>query len=146
MKLTPARTGLFLAISALLAPNIALAQTASNAPQSQSAHASSAATGATAAAAAPMQATELDAVQVQGTYIPEPMLLSSAVMTHVSKEDLERQGDSTAADALQRVAGISINHVRYVSVRGLKEPYASALLHHTTEERRVGKECGRTCR
>src|SRR3546814_10833802 len=78
-----------------------------------------------------MQATELDAVQVQGTYIPEPMLLSSAVMTHVSKEDLERQGDSTAADALQRVAGISLNHGRYVYLRGLNERYSSALLNNS---------------
>lgn len=131
MKLTPARTGLFLAISALLAPSLALAQSLSQAPQPQSTPISSAATGATATAAAPMQATELDAVQVQGTYIPEPMLLSSAVMTHVSKEDLERQGDSTAADALQRVAGISINHGRYVYVRGLNERYASALLNNS---------------
>ncbi|MGY1425139.1 TonB-dependent receptor domain-containing protein [Lysobacter sp. A289] len=127
MKLTTARTGLFLAISALLAPNIALAQTVSNAPP-QSAPA---ATSATAAAAAPMQATELDAVQVQGEYIPEPMLLSSAVMTHVSKEDLERQGDSNAADALRRVAGISLNHGRYVYVRGLNERYSSALLNNS---------------
>lgn len=129
MKLTPARTGLFLAISALLAPSIAPAQsTASTTPPSQSAPVS---TGTTAAAAAPMQATELDAVQVQGEYIPEPMLLSSAVMTHVSKEDLERQGDSTAADALQRVAGISLNHGRYVYVRGLNERYSSALLNNS---------------
>ncbi|MGQ4583974.1 TonB-dependent receptor domain-containing protein [Lysobacter sp. F60174L2] len=128
MKLTPARTGLFLAISALLAPSIAPAQTAaSTAPSSQSTPVS---TG-TTAAAAPMQATELDAVQVQGEYIPEPMLLSAAVMTHVSKEDLERQGDSTAADALQRVAGISLNHGRYVYVRGLNERYSSALLNNS---------------
>ncbi|MGH8084928.1 MAG: TonB-dependent receptor domain-containing protein [Lysobacter sp.] len=130
MKLTPTRTGLFLAISALLAPSLALAQSAPPATPPQSASASTS-TATSAAAAAPMQATELDAVQVQGTYIPEPMLLSSAVMTHVSKEDLERQGDSTAADALQRVAGISINHGRYVYVRGLNERYSSALLNNS---------------
>ncbi|MGY0557262.1 TonB-dependent receptor domain-containing protein [Lysobacter sp. A421] len=127
MKLTPARTGLFLAISALLMPTIALAQSVQTAPQSQSTPVSAA----TAAAAAPMQATSLDAVQVQGEYIPEPMLLSSAVMTHVSREDLERQGDSTAADALRRVAGISLNHGRYVYVRGLNERYSSALLNNS---------------
>ncbi len=130
MKLTPARTGLFLAISALLAPGVALGQ-ATPAPHAQATPSSAATSGTTAAAAAPVQATELDVVKVQGEYIPEPMLLSSAVMTHVSKEDLDRQGDSTAADALQRVAGISLNHGRYVYVRGLNERYSSALLNNS---------------
>lgn len=131
MKLTPARTGLFLAISALLSPGVALGQASTAAPQSQSAPAQTGAVQATTAAAAPMQATDLDSVKVQGEYIPEPMLLSSAVMSHVSKEDLDRQGDSTAADALTRVAGISLNHGRYVYVRGLNERYSSALLNNS---------------
>jgi len=131
MKLTPARTGLFLAISALLSPGVALGQASTAAPQSQSTPAQTGAVQATTAAAAPMQATDLDSVKVQGEYIPEPMLLSSAVMSHVSKEDLDRQGDSTAADALTRVAGISLNHGRYVYVRGLNERYSSALLNNS---------------
>src|SRR3546814_20022089 len=75
--------------------------------------------------------TELDAIEVRGEYIPEPMLASPAIMTHVSKQDLERQGDSTAADALARVAGISVNQGKYVYVRGLNERYSSALLNNS---------------
>src|SRR3546814_11690927 len=91
------------------------------------------------------------------------MLASPAIMTHVSKQDLERQGDSTAADALARVAGISVNQGKYVYVRGLNERYSSALLNNSplpspeplkrvvpldlrSEERSVGKECVSTCR
>src|SRR3546814_17700250 len=59
------------------------------------------------------------------------MLASPAIMTHVSKQDLERQGDSTAADALTRVAGISVNQGKYVYVRGLNERYSSALLNNS---------------
>jgi TonB-dependent receptor len=118
MKLNTARTGphsgIFLAISALLAPYVALAQDAQveQTPTQET-------------------ATELDAVQVRGEFIPEPMLMSSAVMTHVSKEDLARQGDSTAADALVRVAGLSVSRGKYVYVRGLNERYSSALLNNT---------------
>src|SRR3546814_14874296 len=121
MKLTSARTGLFLAISALLAPASALAQQAQAEPQAP----------ATEQAAAPSSATELDAVEVRGEYIPEPMFASPAIMTHVSKQDLERQGDSTAADALARVAGLSLNPGKYVYVRGLNDRLPSALLNHS---------------
>src|SRR3546814_9883787 len=75
--------------------------------------------------------TELDAIEVRGEYIPEPMLASPAIMTHVSKQDLERQGDSTAADALARVAGISVNQGKEGYVRGLNEHYSSALLNNS---------------
>src|SRR3546814_8601380 len=121
MKLTSARTVRFLAISALLAPASALAQQAQAEPQAP----------ATEQAAAPSSATELDAVEVRGEYIPEPMLASPAIMTHVSKQDLERQGDSTAADALARVAGLSVNQGKYGYVRGLNERYSSALLNNS---------------
>lgn len=123
MKLTSARTGLFLAISALLAPAGALAQQAAETPSAPST--------ATAQESAPATATQLDAVEVRGEYIPEPMLVSPAIMTHVSKQDLERQGDSTAADALTRMAGISVNQGKYVYVRGLNERYSSALLNNS---------------
>ncbi len=128
MKLTTARSGLFLAISALLAPAGALAQGASADPQSRE---STSAPAATTATAAPMQAIQLDSVEVRGEYIPEPMLVNSQVLSHVSKEDLDRQGDSTAADALTRVAGISLNQGKYVYVRGLNERYSSALLNNS---------------
>lgn len=119
MNLNLAHTGLFLAIAALLAPAPVRAQDASTAdavpPQPQ----------------AQESATELDAVQVRGAYIPQPMLTSSAVMTHVSREDLDRQGDSTAADALVRVAGLAVDQGKYVYVRGLNERYSSALLNNS---------------
>src|SRR3546814_13834831 len=76
--------------------------------------------------------TELDAIEVRGEYIPEPMLASPAIITHVSKQALERQGDSTAADALAPVAGISVNQGKYVYVRGLNERYTYALLNNST--------------
>ena len=82
----------------------------------------------TTADAAP---TSLDAIQVRGEYIPEPMLLSSQVMSHVSKEDIDRQGASTAADALGRVAGMSVSQGKYVIVRGLNERYSQALLNRS---------------
>src|SRR3546814_10387584 len=114
MRLTSARTGLFLAISALLAPASALAQQAQAEPQAP----------ATEQAAAPSSATELDAVEVRGEYIPVPMLASPAIMTHVSKQDPERQGDSNAADALTRVAGISANQGTSAYVRGITDRYS----------------------
>ena len=123
MKLYTARTGphtgIFLAITALLAPHGALAQdAAAGQPAAQQETATE-------------QATELDAIEVRGEFIPQPMLTSSAVMTHVSKEDLDRQGDSTVADALVRVAGLSVNQGKYVYVRGLNERYSSALLNNS---------------
>ncbi len=124
MKLNTARSGLFLAIASLLAPHGALAQDATSeaAPSEQPAP---------GAPGVDDTATELDAVQVRGEFIPQPMLTSSAVMTHVSKEDLDRQGDSTVADALVRVAGLSVSQGKYVYVRGLNERYSSALLNNT---------------
>ncbi|GAB3345156.1 TonB-dependent receptor domain-containing protein [Marilutibacter aestuarii] len=125
MTLTTARTGLFLAIAALLAPHGALAQASTAEPASSE-------QSPPADAGTPDQAaTELDAVQVRGEFIPQPMLTSSAVMTHVSREDLSRQGDSTVADALVRVAGLSVNEGKYVYVRGLNERYSSALLNNS---------------
>src|SRR3546814_8826216 len=59
------------------------------------------------------------------------MLASPRTSTHVPKQDLERQGDSTAAVALARVAGISVNQGKYVYVRGLNERYSSALLNNS---------------
>src|SRR3546814_383807 len=113
MKLTPTRTGLFLAISALLFAPVALAQDAATPQQ-------------------PSQTptpTELDAVQVSGEYIPAPLLESSEVISALTKEDLKRQGDGNAAEALTRVAGLSINQGKFIYVRGLNERYSSALLN-----------------
>ncbi|MFP7722898.1 TonB-dependent receptor domain-containing protein [Lysobacter sp. A3-1-A15] len=119
MKRTQSRTGLFLAISALLACNGALAQSAPtadpNAPQ--------------AAMPADDTPTQLDAVEVRSEYIPEPMLQTSEVASFVTREDFERTGDSDAAAALTRVTGLSLVRDKFVFVRGLGERYSSALLN-----------------
>ncbi|MGY0561421.1 TonB-dependent receptor domain-containing protein [Luteimonas sp. A277] len=103
------RRHLPLAISALLAPCAALA-------------------GDPAADTLP-SATQLDAVQVRGEYIPEPMLMTSEVASFVTREDFERTGDSDAAAALARVTGLSLVRGKFVYVRGLGERYSSALFN-----------------
>lgn len=113
-----ARSSLSLAIAALLVPTFAAANPVS-------------ATDSTAVSAADAAPTSLDAIQVRGEHIPEPMLLSSQVMSLVSKEDIDRQGASTAADALGRVAGMSVSQGKYVIVRGLNERYSQALLNRS---------------
>src|SRR3546814_14298227 len=111
MKLTPTRTGLFLAISALLFAPVALAQDAATPQQ-------------------PSQTptpTELDAVQVSGEYIPAPLLESSEVISALTKEDLKRQGDGNAAEALPRVAVRSINQGTFIYAPGPNKPSSPAL-------------------
>ena len=112
------RTGLFLAITTLLASPLSLAHASLGTTTTADTTLDTAATPAS-----------LDAVQVRGDHIPEPMLLSAQVMTHVSKEDIERQGAGTAADALLRVPGMSVSQGKYVIVRGLNERYSQALLN-----------------
>ena len=99
----PLRHGLFLAVGAALA-HPALAEEAA-------------------------VATQLDAVTVQGEYIPEPMAQTAEVASFVSREDLQRTGDGDAAQALGRVSGLSVVGNKYVYVRGLGERYSSALLN-----------------
>lgn len=108
-------SGLLLATSALVAPQFALAQTAAAAqPQSG------------APADAP---TEVEEVLILGKNIPEPMRTTSEVASFLTVEDLRRQGDSNAAEALTRVSGLSLVSGRFVYVRGLGERYSSALLN-----------------
>ena len=114
----PTRSGLFLAISALLAANTALAQ---DAPQ--------------AATPAPQQQAQaddtktLDSVVVRSEYIPEPLMQSSSVISVVTQADFERTGDGDAAQALTRVSGLSLVSDKFVYVRGLGERYSSALFN-----------------
>lgn len=119
MKRTQTRTGLFLAISALLACQGALAQTAptqSDEPAGQQATTDD-------------QAATLDTIEVRGEYIPEPMLQTSEVASFITREDFQRTGDDDAAEALTRVTGLSLVRDKYVYVRGLGERYSSALLN-----------------
>jgi TonB-dependent receptor len=75
------------------------------------------------------QPTDPDVVVVLGRYIPEPQQESTAVANFLSMEDLDRTGDSNAAQALTRLTGLSVVSGRYVYVRGLGDRYSSALLN-----------------
>ena len=138
MKRTPTRSGLSVAITTLLACQGAWAQQpespggqSSVPPQATIVHATiaQASTPAATAQSADDRPTQLDAVEVRGEYIPEPMLQTAEVASFVSREDFERTGDANAADALQRVSGVSIVGDKFVYVRGLGERYSSALLN-----------------
>lgn len=94
-------SGLLLCTSALCAPGLALAQ----------------------------QDQAVEEIVVRGRYIPQVMRETAEVVSVVTPEDLVRQGDDTAAEALTRVAGLSLVNDRFVYVRGLGERYSSALLN-----------------
>jgi hypothetical protein len=106
-KFTRPITGLLLCSTALLAPALAWAEEA--------------------ASTAP--GPEVEEVLIRGKYIPEVMRETSEVASIVTAEDLVRQGDDTAAQALTRLAGLSVVSGRFVYVRGLGERYSSALLN-----------------
>lgn len=104
----PLRRGLFIAIGTALAqPVLAQEATQQTTPQ----------------------ATQIDTVTVRGEYIPEPMANTAEVASFVTREDLQRTGDSDAAQALARVSGLSVVGEKYVYVRGLGERYSSALFN-----------------
>lgn len=73
----------------------------------------------------------VDEIVVVGRFIPTPMRQTSEIAAYVTDEDLERTGDSTAADALTRVAGLSVVEGRFIYVRGLGERYSSARLNNS---------------
>jgi len=70
-----------------------------------------------------------DVIVVRGRFIPEPLQVTSEVAAFISAEDLSRQGDSNAADALTKLPGLSVAEGRFVYVRGLGERYSSAILN-----------------
>lgn len=112
--------GLLLATTALVAPGHALAQepvaaTVQTAPDAQP---------------APQEGpSQLDEIVVLGRFIPEPLRETSEVAAFLTEEDIQRTGDSNAAQALTRVTGLSIVEGRFIYVRGLGERYSSALLN-----------------
>ncbi len=112
--------GLLLATSALVAPQ-ALAQTTPQQPPVEQTPA--------AQADPALEETSLDEIVVLGRNIPEPNKESPEVAAFLTAEDLQRTGDSNAAEALVRVTGLSIVEGRFVYVRGLGERYSSALLN-----------------
>jgi outer membrane receptor protein involved in Fe transport len=68
-------------------------------------------------------------VIVRGMFIPDVVRETSEVANVLVPEDLVRQGDDTAAQALTRLSGLSVINSRFVYVRGLGERYSSALLN-----------------
>lgn len=81
----------------------------------------------------PEQATPpTETIVVLGEYIPEPLQETSEVAAFITNVDLERSGDSDAAEALTRVTGLSIAEGRFIYVRGLGERYSSATLNGLT--------------
>jgi hypothetical protein len=105
-KLSVTLMGLLLATTALSAPSLALAQ---DAP--------------------PPEEGEVEEIVVLGKNIPEPMRETGEVAAFLQPEDLKRQGDDTAAEALVRLTGLSLVGGKFVYVRGLGERYSSALLN-----------------
>ncbi len=101
-------SGLLLATTALAAPHVALAQVAETEQP---------------------EVTSVEEIVVLGRYIPEPMRATSEIAAFVTAEDLQRTGDANAAEALTRVAGLTIAEDRFVYVRGLGERYSAARLN-----------------
>ena len=122
MTMTLPRTALSLAIAALLtapaAAQDASAGTGGDDAQQQEQHEPQ-----------DSHVTTFEAVKVQAEYIPAPLQESSEVVSVLTREDLQRQGDGNAAEALTRVAGLSMAQGKFIYVRGLDERYSSALLN-----------------
>jgi TonB-dependent receptor len=147
-------TGLLLATTAMAAPHLAYAQAqggqggsgqpaaapgstspdpaAQSTPEQSTPEQNAAQDPATPEAAEaqdPSSPTEVGEIVVLGRNIPEPLRETSEVVSILTTEDLQRQGDDNAATALTRVAGLSLVQGRFVYVRGLGERYSSALLN-----------------
>lgn len=71
----------------------------------------------------------LDTVQVRYRFIPDEKRTTSEVSSLLDAEDFQLQGDSDAAAALRRVAGVATADDKFVYVRGLNERYSSATLN-----------------
>ena len=74
-------------------------------------------------------ARTLETVQVRGRFIPQEVRTTSEVANLIDSADFSLQGDSDAAAALSRVAGIATSNDNFVYVRGLNERYSTALLN-----------------
>jgi len=77
----------------------------------------------------PEDARTLETVQVRGRFIPQEVRTTSEVANLIDSADFSLQGDSDAAAALSRVAGIATSQDNFVYVRGLNERYSTALLN-----------------
>ena len=109
MKSSLSLSGMLLATTMLIAPTLANAQDADQ--------------------PAATTLTITDQIIVRGRNIPEPQRATSQVATFLSPDDLERTGDSTAAEALKRLSGLSVVGGKFAFVRGLGDRYSSARLN-----------------
>ena len=75
----------------------------------------------------------IEEVVAGGSYNPDSATSqerdSSAVLDSIGSEQMSRFGDSNAASALKRVAGVTIADGKYVVARGLNERHTSILLN-----------------
>ncbi len=77
--------------------------------------------------------SSIEEVVALGSYIPSTATSqqrdSSAVLNAIGAEQMSRFGDSNAASALKRVAGVSLIGGQYAVVRGLQGRYISSTLN-----------------
>ena len=75
----------------------------------------------------------IEEVVAVGTYVADSATSqerdASAVLDSIGGEQMSRFGDSNAASALKRVAGVTIADGKYVVARGLNERHTSILLN-----------------
>ncbi|MFT4764983.1 MAG: hypothetical protein ACI9OH_002089 [Oleispira sp.] len=75
----------------------------------------------------------IEEVVAIGTYVADTVTAqerdSSAVLDSIGSEQFSRFGDSNAASALKRVAGVTISDGKYVVVRGLNERHTAVMLN-----------------
>ncbi|MGH8286419.1 MAG: TonB-dependent receptor plug domain-containing protein, partial [Steroidobacteraceae bacterium] len=139
LKSSATNTGLAIAVSTLLGSPLVFAQSPEEVPAEQPREATEPGQEVPAEEATVQETTAQDAtapagqeiqeVVIRGENIPEPMVTTAEISSFLLPEDLQRQGDDTAAAALRRVTGLSLNQGKFVYVRGLGERYSSALLN-----------------
>ena len=75
----------------------------------------------------------IEEVVAVGSYIPSTATAqqrdSSAVLNAIGSEQMSRFGDSSAASALKRVAGVTVSDGKYVVSRGLNERHSTIMLN-----------------
>ena len=75
----------------------------------------------------------IEEVVAVGSYIPSTATAqqrdSSAVLNAIGAEQMSRLGDTSAAAALKRVAGVTVTGGKYVVARGLNERHTSVILN-----------------
>jgi len=86
-------------------------------------------TAAVSAVAAAQQSPLIEEISVIGQFVPDEKRGTDQISNVVGEEQFTRSGDSTIAESLKRVSGLSTVAGKYVYVRGLGERYATTLLN-----------------